>query len=640
MKSKQLVLTAISIAALASTCANANPVQADLSYALENNPQLRSSVYAMAAAESRAQAADASRLPTFNFGYDYGKERINTQSMMPDSNGILQPDSGAPWSLSQENRRGFSINSQLPVYNGGRISAQVETAHLDARIANFNVQAAKQDTLLEGITAYLGVARAKTLIELAKQNEATTTKQLDLETKRLDAGGGVKVDAMQAQTRLQIVRERSVYYNQMLREALARYEQTFGRAPDLASMQDLDIRDTEIPATVSEALSLAKQNHPRLKAAMLQIERASHQVTIVQAAKKPVIDLVGSINRTHNTGQTTAKDEVALYLRASWAFNLGGEASKREEAAVSEDMEARSKADVAQSRIDESVRIAWNQVVNGKERLQLLANAASISRSVMKDRKTLRDVGKESALAALDAEVEYYGVLSNKVNSMYDTRIGAYRLMAAMGKLSADDIGIGGNFKLPVKPLIVDIETLANAGGAETPKPPAVDNTVVAVNPESDGDRPDEDSTAAAAEQAKQLAAEKVAVEKSAAEKLAADKAAADKASADKAAAQMADTQRAERILSDKPKVTNKLDYPDDGKRRVIQVGAFTENSLVRAPRLKLERAGITTLVNVATIDGVRTSRVRVGPFTDAQELQSYIDRIKGMGLEARVLTY
>jgi DedD protein len=195
------------------------------------------------------------------------------------------------------------------------------------------------------------------------------------------------------------------------------------------------------------------------------------------------------------------------------------------------------------------------------------------------------------------------------------------------------------------KPAVVN-----NAGGAETVKPPAMDNTVAAVSAESDGNRPDEDSIAAAAEQAKQLAAEKSAAEKSAAEKsaaeksaaekLAADKAAADKAAADKVAAQKADTQRAERILNDKPKATNKLDYPDDGKRRVIQVGAFSENSLARALRLKLERAGITTLVNVATINGVRMIRIRVGPFTDAKELQIYIDRIKGLGLEARVLTY
>ena len=69
--------------------------------------------------------------------------------------------------------------------------------------------------------------------------------------KRLEAGGGVKVDAMQAQTRLQIVRERSVYYKQMLRDAVARYEQIFGHAPELDTVQDLDVHDDAIPATTS-----------------------------------------------------------------------------------------------------------------------------------------------------------------------------------------------------------------------------------------------------------------------------------------------------------------------------------------------------------------------------------------------------
>lgn len=170
--------------------------------------------------------------------------------------------------------------------------------------------------------------------------------------------------------------------------------------------------------------------------------------------------------RNNNTSQTYQKEEAALYLRASWAINMGGEFQKRELAAVTDSLEARSRADGALSKVKESVRIAWNQVENGKERLQLLANAANISRNVMTDRKVLRDAGKETALAALDAEVEYFGVLSNKVNSLYDTRIGAYRLMAAMGKLSVEDIGVGADFKLPVKPLVINIDALAKMGNS------------------------------------------------------------------------------------------------------------------------------------------------------------------------------
>ncbi len=181
-----------------------------------------------------------------------------------------------------------------------------------------------------------------------------------------------------------------------------------------------------------------------------------------------------------------------------------------------------------------------------------------------------------------------------------------------------------------VTPILPPVGTTEPAKAVAQARVP--DNTVAEVKaaPESAPDTPDEDSAAASALQAKQLAADKVAAEKVAAEKVAADKVAADKA----------DTQRAEAILNGKPKAAAKLDYPDDGKRRVIQVGAFTENSRARALRLKLEAAGIKTVVNVATVNGERMIRIRVGPYTDARELQTYINRIEGMGLDARVLTY
>lgn len=181
-----------------------------------------------------------------------------------------------------------------------------------------------------------------------------------------------------------------------------------------------------------------------------------------------------------------------------------------------------------------------------------------------------------------------------------------------------------------VTPILPPVGTTEPAKAVAQARVP--DNTVAEVKaaPEPAPDIPDEDSAAASAVQAKQLAAEKVAAEKVAAEKVAADKVAADKA----------DTQRAEAILNGKPKAAAKLDYPDDGKRRVIQVGAFTENSRARALRLKLEAAGIKTVVNVATVNGERMIRIRVGPYTDARELQTYINRIEGMGLDARVLTY
>lgn len=81
-------------------------------------------------------------------------------------------------------------------------------------------------------------------------------------------------------------------------------------------------------------------------------------------------------------------------------------------------------------------------------------------------------------------------------------------------------------------------------------------------------------------------------------------------------------------------------DYPNDGKRRVIQVGSFNDQGRAREVRMRLERAGITTYTQVVNSGGSRFIRVRVGPFDDAKELQRYIDKVESLKLEARVLTF
>ena len=172
----------------------------------------------------------------------------------------------------------------------------------------------------------------------------------------------------------------------------------------------------------------------------------------------------------------------------------------------------------------------------------------------------------------------------------------------------------------------------------------------------------DEDSAEASAQAAAKLAAQAAqaaqaspaagerAQEKQAAAKLAADKAVAEQAAKQQVAqvTAKAENTRAQSILdgnaaSAAPAASAnppRFDYPDDGRRRVIQVGAFGENSRARALRQRLLRNGIETLVNVATVNGERLIRIRVGPFTKAAELQTYIDKIKALGLDARVLTY
>lgn len=107
-------------------------------------------------------------------------------------------------------------------------------------------------------------------------------------------------------------------------------------------------------------------------------------------------------------------------------------------------------------------------------------------------------------------------------------------------------------------------------------------------------------------------------------------------------AAKQAEAARAQAILDGTraQAAASATDYPNDGKRRVIQVGSFNDQARAREVRMRLERAGVTTYTQVVNSGGSRFIRVRVGPFDDAQELQRYIDKVESLQLEARVLTF
>jgi len=337
----------------------------------------------------------------------------------------------------------------------------VEIADIDYAAQDNSLRSTTQDLLLEGITAYVQVARYQTLIAIARRNEDTTQRQLQLENQRVERGGGIAVDVMQARARLQLVKERRVFYEQGLRDAVANYHQVFGHAPQLAGMQELGIFKDRIPKSLDAALEQGRDQSPRLKEAYLQSKKAQKQIGVERSGMLPSIDLVGTRGAEKNVNAIARRDETSVLVRFNWNLFAGFETSSRTEAATILHQASLDREVAVVNKTDETVRVAWNQLINGREREELLASAAGISFDVMQNRKRLRDAGKETAINVLDAEVEYYAVLSNKFNATNDTLIGSYRLLAAIGALTPAALGLSdGKFALPVKPLSLDVGKL------------------------------------------------------------------------------------------------------------------------------------------------------------------------------------
>ena len=454
MKKSNLNAVATLVLSLLAMQANAGPLEAELKNVLEIHPAIKAARLGTQASQDRVAAAKGAYYPKVILSGDTGKEDITTTSY---SQGV---PSATP-SASDLNRKKVGLSVEQSLFNGGRREASVNLANIDNTLQTKNYETQVQDVLMEAIAAYLQVARYQTLIGLAKLNEETTQQQLDLESKRVQGGAGIAVDVLQARSRLQIVRERRVFYEQGLRDASANYEQVFGRPPVLAAIQDFGAFEEKLPGNIVTALERGMANNPRLKAAALQIERAKKSIDMEKSAFAPTVDLVAMRASERNVSQLAKKEETSLLLKFNWVLFSVNDTTNRTAAAVKERDEQEARESITANKIKEMIRINWNQLMNGSERLELLDSAAKIAKDVMEDRKRLRDAGKESAIIVLDAEVEYYGVLANKVNALYDTKIGSYRLLSSLGELTPEVLGLNGQFAISVKPLAVDLAQIA-----------------------------------------------------------------------------------------------------------------------------------------------------------------------------------
>ena len=71
----------------------------------------------------------------------------------------------------------------------------------------------------------------------------------------------------------------------------------------------------------------------------------------------------------------------------------------------------------------------------------------------------------------------------------------------------------------------------------------------------------------------------------------------------------------------------------------MVQVGAFADAAKATTVRHKLEKAGLKTYTHVAETKEGKRIRVRVGPFTSKAEADKAAAKVKGLDLQASVLT-
>ncbi len=420
----------VALLAFVPMVADSQTLVEDLADLARNHPQVQARQKGTLSATEAIRAARAGYLPTIKATGDTGPEYIDNKAR--------RDTEGDPF---YEGRESVGLTVTQKLFDGFATDSAVEAAKVEREIAEAALREARQNALLEGTLAYVNVLRYTKMIQLARDNERKVQEQLHLEDERVQKGAGIASDVLDAKQRLQIAKEKRVAYEGRFQDAVAAYTQVFGRAPDVAHLEDPPPPATLIPGSLDDALDIAAKENPTLESAARTIALRIENRRTAEAGYYPTLDLVGKTDYENdkNAALDTRRD-WSLLLTANWEL-FSGFRTDAQVARATYDLAASKDTQLHTGRkVAEAVRKAWHKLNVARERTGLLENAAVLAEEVWEARKKQRDAGKATVTDVLDQETRVDDARINYTDAYYDTIVASYELLTAMGRFEVQSL--------------------------------------------------------------------------------------------------------------------------------------------------------------------------------------------------------
>ena len=412
--------------AFVAPAAWATDLETEIKGLVESHPQVRAASESVSSADAAVSAARSGYLPQVHVTANTGPESFNNTT-------IEEPIS--------RNGYGGGILLTQHIFDAHATDSAVNSALGTKSVSESTLRGTRQTTILEGVNAYLDVQRQSQLVKLARDDEQRLQTQLHLEDERVERGSGVAVDVLAAKHRLQLAKERRVGYEGTFEQAVDRFTQVFGHAPDELTDKMPEPPVSVIPSTMDEALKIAENENPSIEAAKRTINVTAERVTAARAGYFPSVDLVAGADMGDNRdGNVDISHDWKVILQLNWDLFTGFRTQAQVSQAAHDLSASRDTALQAQRKAAEAVRLAWSQVQTARERLAVLENAVNLAYDVWDSRKKMREAGKATVIDVLDAESDITNSQVTYLNALLDRKVATYSLLLAIGRLEPGNL--------------------------------------------------------------------------------------------------------------------------------------------------------------------------------------------------------
>jgi outer membrane protein TolC len=338
-------------------------------------------------------------------------------------------------SVKNESKHGKqkSITITQMIWDFGRTNSLIDIEKSKVQQAYFTLELAKEDLIIEAITAWLNLMKTYNVHEANKKIEANALKTLSMTIEKVKKGEASKLEQLQIEQQYRTFQTLTMTSQLAIDSAKQRFQNVWRFKPhDVANMP---IPIADILGVIPDSGASVRGN-TTLKIANLDIEIAWDQLAYDDAEFKPRLD--GKLSYTEKENELGGaydeqKEEWRADVTLSWKIfgGFSGVHQKRSDEAKLGSAELRYE-DVVRI-VNEQFNNAWNNYVLVEKNLETLKRTVEINKEMYS--LTLDDfkAGNSPIMTVFGMKTTYIMSEVAYQNAQIDLLVARYQLHKVLG---------------------------------------------------------------------------------------------------------------------------------------------------------------------------------------------------------------
>ena len=410
-------------AAIFAGPASAETLNEALAAAYSGNPALGAERARQRATDEQVPQALSGWRPTVTAEGDVGHKWSNTD-MTP---------------ATESDPAGISISLAQPLFRGFKTVNGTRAAEASVKAGRQNLLAVEQDILFAAVEAYANVLRDRQIVSFRQKNVAVLQEQLRAATARFEAGETTRTDTAQARARLSQSQAALAGARATLAASVANYAHIVGHAPGTLKYPKI----AALPASLDAALAVAAETNPDVLAAAFVEEASRHSVEVVKGDLLPTLSLKATASMSGDLdGGTATSDSTTISGVLSVPLYEAGQTYSAVRQAKQVASQRRLQAVEAGRAVREAVEATWSAFAAAQQTIGAAKAQVAAADLALEGVRQEYQVGSRTTLDVLDAESEVVNARIVLVGAERDRVVAAYQLLAAVGRLTARDLGL------------------------------------------------------------------------------------------------------------------------------------------------------------------------------------------------------